>query len=241
MPGMGAPAGTRPSGGSPRMPWSVLATSSASAYERRMVTSLMGPRAFVASKSASSRWASTMRLRVSASRRIRDSTSRARSSSSALSRAPVLTRRTEPASTQRRLVDSMMARKTSRAGTWKKSRVTRCVTSSVTSMLTLYCWASRRRVVCTLASRRLRLIRSLGSRSRHAWGIASGWAGLEPAPASITSDAPMRARAFFVQDTMIRLTSLPRTGARPRDRRGDRAVAPCASRLRARAGPRSYP
>src|SRR5882724_6461445 len=47
---MGAPAG-----GMPRMPWRVLATSSGSAYESRMVSSLSGPRD-LASAMAASDW-----------------------------------------------------------------------------------------------------------------------------------------------------------------------------------------
>src|SRR6266511_2975781 len=43
---IGVPAtGTLPEGGMPRMPWSVLATTSGSAYERRTVSSFNGPRA----------------------------------------------------------------------------------------------------------------------------------------------------------------------------------------------------
>src|SRR5437773_11869506 len=47
--------GMVPEGGMPRMPWSVLATSSGSAYESRMVSSRSGPRA-LASVMAASDW-----------------------------------------------------------------------------------------------------------------------------------------------------------------------------------------
>ena len=94
---------------------------------------------FSSCSSSSAFLASTIFFRVSASSLSRDSCNLLRSSSSPLSRVPVLTRRTSPATTQRRFPASMMAWKTSRAGTLKKSSVTAPLTSSVTTMLTRYC------------------------------------------------------------------------------------------------------
>ena len=78
-------------------------------------------------------------FRVSASRRSRASWALVASSASALILANVLTRRTSPDTTQRRLPVSMIDWNTSRAGTLKKSSVTVPLTSSVTTMLIWYC------------------------------------------------------------------------------------------------------
>ncbi len=196
----------------PRMPWSVLATSSASAYCRRIVSSRIGPRAASSASSSSARRASTIFLRVSASSRSSPSRAFTRSSSSVRIRVIVLTRRTSPLTTQRRLPASMMAWNTSCAGTRKKSSVTCPRTSSVTSMFTLYCWASRRSAVGTLASRRLSVTRSAGRRLAHAsWG----WAAAGP-PGSVRSTraSPDMVRSIGVCDRMVTLTSSapPRAG-----------------------------
>ncbi|HAM56557.1 MAG TPA: hypothetical protein DCQ64_14630 [Candidatus Rokubacteria bacterium] len=101
------------------------------------------------------------------------------------------------------MADSMMTWKTSRAGTWKKSSVTVPFTSSVTTMLTRYCWDSSRSVVCTLASRRLSVMGSAGSLSRQApWAVAAGSDGN-----SVRTARPSSAKPIRIQDTMVSLTS----------------------------------
>src|SRR5262249_52175350 len=160
--------------------------------------------------SSSARRASKIFLRVSASSRSWASWVLTRSSSSARRRATVLTRITSPATTQRRLPASMMAWKTSRAGTRKKSRVTCCLTSSVTIRLTLYCWASRRSVVGALASLRFRVTRSVGRRSKH---VPPGCAVARP-PASDSNRARPAGPRYTIRGRDRMVQSPPRRRGR---------------------------